>query len=82
MRSPKTVSVMEGQHVTLVTNVVIKDGEQIINSEHSRFKRFNVTVTDSTVNRANESCGPIVGTPLLNRENMNEVEEQPRTSSV
>ncbi|KAL1246579.1 hypothetical protein QQF64_034542 [Cirrhinus molitorella] len=55
---------------------------QIINSEHSRFKRFNVTVTDSTVNRANESCGPIVGTPLLNRENMNEVEEQPRTSSV
>ncbi|KTG01678.1 hypothetical protein cypCar_00045957 [Cyprinus carpio] len=55
---------------------------QIINSEKTTFKRFDVTVTDSPRNRVNESNGSTVVKLPLNRDDVNEVEEQQGTGLV
>ncbi|KTG34201.1 hypothetical protein cypCar_00021463 [Cyprinus carpio] len=46
---------------------------QIINSEKTTFRRFNVSVTESTGKQVNESAA--VEMPLLNRENVDGVNE-------
>ncbi|XP_073691679.1 uncharacterized protein [Garra rufa] len=53
---------------------------QIINSEQTTFRRFNVTVTESTTEQANEEM--TVVTPLLNWEVTDGGNEQQATSPV
>ncbi|XP_067252627.1 uncharacterized protein [Chanodichthys erythropterus] len=67
-----------------IRNIGTKDSGhfklQIINSEQTTFRRFNVTVTDSTGEQVNGQ--PTVVTPLLNEEVTDGANEQQAASQV
>ncbi|XP_043078594.1 uncharacterized protein LOC122327354 isoform X2 [Puntigrus tetrazona] len=71
-RFKERLELAENTGSLIIRNITIADSGhfklQVINSKQSRFKRFHVTVTDSTVNRISESIGSIELKPMLKGE--------------